>query len=366
MKILWLTWKDRKHPLAGGAEVVNEALAERLVADGHHVKLIVSGFAGGQAREAINGYEVIRVGGRYSVYWKTYRYYKKHLQGWANLVIDEVNTVPFFAKFYVKEPNLLFVHMLCRQIWFYESPFPVSLIGYLIEPIYLRLLSDRRVITVSESTKKDLMRHGFSSGNTEIISEGIEIEPLESLNKARKYPQPTLLSLGAIRPMKRTDHQIKAFELAKAQIPNLQLKIAGYPVGRYGRKIINLIERSPYRADIEYVGRANPDQKLELLRRCHLLLMTSVKEGWGLTVTEAASQGTPSIVYDVDGLRDSVRTEETGWIVEKNTPQAIANFVDKAFADRSLYQSLRKSGWEWSKQINFDESYRGFTKVLGQ
>ena len=37
MKILWLTWKDRKNPLAGGAEVVNEELAKRLVKDGHEV-----------------------------------------------------------------------------------------------------------------------------------------------------------------------------------------------------------------------------------------------------------------------------------------------------------------------------------------
>ncbi|RKY81760.1 glycosyltransferase family 1 protein, partial [candidate division KSB1 bacterium] len=44
MNLLWLTWKDRKHPLAGGAELVNEKLAKRLVQDGHRVIFLVGGY----------------------------------------------------------------------------------------------------------------------------------------------------------------------------------------------------------------------------------------------------------------------------------------------------------------------------------
>lgn len=120
MKILWFTWKDRKNPLAGGAELVNEELAKRLAKDGHEVVFLVAGFPGGTLEEKIHGYKIIRLGNRWSVYWLAYRYYKKNLAGWADLVIDEINTIPFFAKFYVRERNVLFVHMLCREIWFYE------------------------------------------------------------------------------------------------------------------------------------------------------------------------------------------------------------------------------------------------------
>ena len=77
-----------------------------------------------------------------------YKYYKKNLIGWANLVIDEVNTIPFFAKYYVKEKNIVFIHQLCREIWFYEMIFPLNLIGYFLEPIYLLFLSDRKTIKV--------------------------------------------------------------------------------------------------------------------------------------------------------------------------------------------------------------------------
>ncbi len=77
MKILWFTWKDRKNPLAGGAEVVNEELAKRLARNGHEVIFLVGGFNGGQKEEIIDGYKIIRLGNRWTVYWRAYGYYKK-------------------------------------------------------------------------------------------------------------------------------------------------------------------------------------------------------------------------------------------------------------------------------------------------
>ena len=141
---------------------MNEKIAEKLSKAGHEVIFLAGGFRGAAEEEGINGYKVIRVGGRWTVYWEARKYYKKHLAGWPDLVIDEINTIPFFAKFYAKEKNVLFIHQLCREIWFYQMFFPFNIIGYLLEPLYLRLLSDREVITVSESTKDDLLGYGFS------------------------------------------------------------------------------------------------------------------------------------------------------------------------------------------------------------
>ncbi len=364
MNILWFTWKDNKHPLAGGAEVVNEELAKRLVKDGHNVKLIVGGFKDGKSQEVIDSYEVIRLGGRISVYYKTWRYYKKNLQGWADLVIDEVNTMPFFAKFYVKEKNILFVHMLCRKIWFYQLPFPLSLAGFVIEPLYLRLLNDRRVITVSESTKRDLRRNGFKPKNIQIISEGINISTVKDLKTIKKYKLPTVLSHGAIRPMKRTLDQVKAFEIAKKTIPNLMMKISGESTGKYGQKVLRYIAKSTYATDIEYFGKTTQAKKIELMQKSHFILVTSVKEGWGLIVTEANSQGTPAIVYETDGLRDSVRNNKTGYICENSNLQGLAAKIEIALTDPNKYKNLCKNAWRFSKTNTFENSYKEFKKVL--
>ncbi len=365
MKILWLTWKDRSNPLAGGAEVVNEELAKRLVARGHQVTFLVGGFVGGTPEEVRDGYRIIRVGSRFTVYLAAYRYYRDHAAELApDLVIDECNTMPFFAGWYTGKPTVLFFHMLCRRIWFYEFPQPLSILGWLAEPVYLRLLKRSPVVTISESSRRDLVRQGFDARDIHLISQGIE--PAAASLDAPKYAVPTLLSLGAMRAMKRTLHQIKAFELAKAKVPNLRLMVAGDATGSYGQRVLMAIRQSPYAADIEYCGRVSPAEKWELMQRCHAIMVTSVKEGWGLIVTEAASQGTPAVVYDVDGLRDSVRQGITGFIAERNTPRGLADQAVKLLSDPARYERLRAAGSEWSKTITFERSCDDFESILHQ
>jgi glycosyltransferase involved in cell wall biosynthesis len=376
MKILWCTWKDRKNPASGGAEVVNEEIAKRLARDGHEVIFLVGGFKGGAPEEIVDGYRVVRLGNRWSVYWKAYRYYKKNLRGWADLVIDEVNTMPFFSKFYVREKNILFVHQLCREIWFYEMAFPLNVLGYVLEPIYLWLLCDRKVITVSESTKNDLLRYGFKPEKIAIISEGIEIAsvadlaappapaPASASRVPQKYEHPTILAFGSVRAMKRTAHIVKAFEIAKASVPDLELVLAGSAEGRYGAKILAHIKNSRYASSIKYVGTVSKEEKIALMQRSWLIAAASVKEGWGLTVTEAASQGTPAVVYNVDGLRDSVKDGKTGIVCKANTPENMAENILKLLENKEEYARLRKAGWEWSKEINFENSYRQFIEKI--
>ena len=105
MNYVWFTWKDPKHPEAGGAELVNDELAKRLVAEGHQVKFICGGFKDCKTTSMINGYEVIRVGNRFTLYWQAYRYYESNLADWADIVIEEINTIPFFTKLYIN-PSL--------------------------------------------------------------------------------------------------------------------------------------------------------------------------------------------------------------------------------------------------------------------
>jgi len=357
MRLLWFTWKDRKHPTAGGAEVLNEEHAKRLVEDGHEVIMIVGGFKGGKSTEIIDGYRVIRLGNKWTIYWEAYRYYKKHLSNWPDLIIEEINTFPFFTQFYAKQKRLLYIFQLCREIWFYEIFFPLNIIGYIIEPVYLLLLRTNKVITESQSTKNDLQKYGFKENNIHIVPIGIDIEPAKNPRKIRKYPDFTILSFGSIRSMKQTHHQLEAFELAKKDIPGLKMIVAGPMVGKYGEKFIQRIKSSPYKSDVTYLGTVSKQKKKELMQKSHALLVTSVKEGWGLVVTEAASQGTPAIVYDADGLRDSVKDGITGIICKKNTPGILSKNIVKLCKDKTLYNKLQKKIYGSITNLDLDQSY---------
>lgn len=358
MKIVLLNWKDIKHPLAGGAETLSHQIFKRLVKDGHDITMIVSKPKGQAQFDEIDGYKVVRMGNKLTLYPRAMFYYLKNLKSSADLVIDEINTIPFMAKFYAGKRNIVFIHQLAREIWFYEMPILISWIGFLLEPIYLWLLSNKKTITVSESSKKDLLKYGFKSENISIISEGTEIEPVKDLN-IEKYKEPTLLILGSIRAMKRTMDGVKAFELAREKIQDLKLIIAGNPEGSYGEKVHEYVLNSKYKDDIQFLGKVTFDKKKELMQKSHILLVNSVKEGWGLVVTEANSQGTVAVVYDVDGLRDSVINNVTG-IVTKVNVKSFAEGIVTLLGDTQLYGTLRANAYEKSKEITFEKAYEDF------
>ncbi len=411
-RLLWLSWKDRHHPLAGGAEVVTDQLLTRLAADGWEVMLLTARYQGSGPEQSLHGYRIIRRGNRLTVYWQAFRYYRQHLLNWPDIVVDEMNTIPFLAKWYVKQPHLLFAHMLCREIWLHQMRFPFSWLGFLLEPLYLKLLYRQPVITISQSTKDDLIKFGFSPSDIHIISEGIELEPVKVLtakawqeassvqfqasrdknigSKAARVQgskniktthhsplsappgaepathQPTLLLLGSLRKMKQPDQIVKAFEIAKLSIPSLRLEVAGAADDAYGQQVVRSLKTSPNSADIVYHGRVSENQKLQLMRDCHVICVASLKEGWGLIVTEANSQGTPAIAYNADGLRDSVRHQQTGLLTVATTPEAMAEQIVWLFNHPSQYQAMRQAAWQWSKQITFDRSYAQFKQIIAQ
>src|SRR5262249_15756089 len=146
--------------------------------DGHEVIFVTASNGTPVNNTKIDGYQVIRRGNRFSVYWRTYRYVMRNLADWPDLVIEEVNTVPFFSRFYLKHKGRLFFHMLGRKIWFYQLPLPASILGYSLEPLYLRLLSRDPAVAMSSSTKQDLQRYGFRADQVSVISEGIQLQPI--------------------------------------------------------------------------------------------------------------------------------------------------------------------------------------------
>jgi glycosyltransferase involved in cell wall biosynthesis len=369
MNILWLTWKDYTHPQAGGAEVVLRELSTRLVGEGHRVTFLTVRHPGSAKRESLDGIDIIRVGrSRYIHPFQALAHYMRRLRGKYDVIIEVVNTAPYFGVLFGGgAKTFLFYHQLAREIWFHETKAPLSYFGYhVLEPLANRMLARAKaqVITISNSTRQDLARFGFKPERARIISEGIEIEHLKTLRSIEKFVQPTLLSFGAIRGMKRTLDQVKAFEIAKQNVPQLRMIIAGDDSGPYAQAVLGHIAKSPFGADITVEGRVSKDRKIELMRRAHVIVVSSVKEGWGLIITEAASQGTPAVVYDADGLRDSVRHQQTGLITKQN-PQALATGITQLLQNQTVYQNMRRAAWRWSKQITFEQSYQDFKQALG-
>jgi O-antigen/teichoic acid export membrane protein len=163
MRILAFNWRDLAHPRAGGAEVYLQSVAREWVRCGHEVTIFCAAVDGKPARELADGVEIVRRGGRLGVYREARRYWRREGDGQYDLVVDCVNTRPFLCPRYVGNvPIVAVVHQVAREIWRYETPWPISVLGrYLLEPAWLRAYRDVPVVTVSESSRESLAKYGL-------------------------------------------------------------------------------------------------------------------------------------------------------------------------------------------------------------
>ena len=98
MRLLPCNWRDRTHPASGGAEVYTHELLKRWASAGHTVTQFASAIPGEPNRVIVDNVEIIRGGrGRLGVYDAARRWYESAGRGSFDLIIDEVNTRPFFC-----------------------------------------------------------------------------------------------------------------------------------------------------------------------------------------------------------------------------------------------------------------------------
>lgn len=320
MRILILNWKDLAHPAAGGAEVFTEEVARALVRRGHDVTFFAAAAPGRPEHEDVHGVSIVRRGSRLGVYRAARRFWADQASHPYDIVIDEINTRPFMTPRWLHDtPIVALIHQLAREIWFYETPFPVAVLGrYVLEPMWLRAYRDVPALTVSQSSAESLRRyHGWR--DVTVVPEGSTPHPVPDVEKE---PQPTLVFVGRLVAMKRPEDVIEAFKALETRGFGGRLWMIGD-----GPLRERLEPHAP--SGVEFLGRLNRDALLERLARAHVLVATSVREGWGLNVSEAAACGTPAIAYAVPGLVDSVHA--SGGLVVDSTPGALALALENFF-----------------------------------
>jgi glycosyltransferase involved in cell wall biosynthesis len=316
LRILILNWRDITHPNAGGAEVYTHTVANEWLKKGHSVTLFSAAVEGRPEYEDLGGIHIIRRGSRHGVYREAKQYYRREGRGNFDLVIDEVNTRPFGAPKWVDDvPVTALIHQVCREIWSYQTPFPVSFIGrYILEPLWLRGYRDVAIVTLSDSSKESLKKYGLRR----VVVVPVGHQPLERLPDVARETVPTLVFVGRLTPNKRPEDAIRAFGLLREKISDAVLWVIG--TGPLEDKL-----RMSAPDGVQFLGKISPYEKTERLARAHALVATSVREGWGLVVTEAAAVGTPTIAYDVAGLRDSVSASK-GVLSEPN-PSSLCSIL---------------------------------------
>lgn len=360
MNILILNWRDITHPLSGGAEVMLLEHAKAWHKDGAKITWFSSQTSRQASKEKINGIEYVRKGSHYTVFLWAFLFYLKGKLGSPDIVVDCFHFFPFFTPLYMRNKKILgVIHEVAGKVWFQNIFYPIALVGYFFEPLIIKIYKNRKFITVSGSTKKELSKIGISQSRIYVIENGIK-----PTNVVAKRNMNTLLFLGRISKDKGIEDAIEAFKIIHETLPNLKLKVIGKGENiSYIKKIKGKAKSLGLGKSIDFLGFLTEKEKYRFLGESTLLIHPSHKEGWGLTVIEANSMGTPVVGYNVEGLRDSIIDGKTGILVDSN-PKSLAGGIVKILENMKLYNEYSKNAKDWSRNFTWKKSAAKSLKVI--
>ena len=365
MKILALNWQDLTNPMAGGAEVHLEELLRRIAKRGHEITLFCSGYDSCLPEENIEGIRIIRRGNRYNFNliapWALRKLVR---QNSFDVLIEDINKIPFYTPVYLSLPTLVVVPHLFSTTVFREINFLLGLYIYLSEKPLVSVYKGRKFNVISESTASDIARRGVPKSDISVIHCGIDTETYSYDAGVRKFERPTVLYLGRIKKYKSIDDLIIAFDKVLKQVPDACMKIVG--AGDYLTRLKALAGRLKIRDKVDFPGFVSREKKVELLRRSHVAVYPSSKEGWGLTNIEANACGTAVIAANSPGLRDSVVHDRTGFLYEFGRTDQLAERLTQMLTDDETRSRLEKGGLEWVRKFNWDGAADEFLELLEQ
>lgn len=361
MKILILNWRDNGHLKAGGAELVTMEHAKGWVECGHSVTWLTSFYKGAKKDEIIDGVYMMRRSGSLLIYVWGFFYTLFRGQKY-DVIIDEIHAIPFFTPLSTKTKKIAFIHEVAGQIWDYMAPFPLNKIGKMFERFYFPLYRHIPFWTDAPSTINELNQMGIPKKN--IIAIPCPISRHISLSKGKKELTPTFIFVSRVVAMKGIEDVIKAFGFIVKELQHAKLYIVGGGEESYLNSLKKLIREHNLDKSIIFLGKVNENKKIEYMNKSHILLHASIKEGWGLVVLEAASQGTPAVVYNVAGLRDVVKNKKTGIVLENNSPQHLAFETIKLYNDKKRYKKYQEEGLNWVTSLTWDYSIKQSEELL--
>jgi glycosyltransferase involved in cell wall biosynthesis/cellulose synthase/poly-beta-1,6-N-acetylglucosamine synthase-like glycosyltransferase/O-antigen/teichoic acid export membrane protein len=353
LKFLIFNWRDTRHAWAGGAEIYVQEIARQWVQEGHHVTMFCGNDGRSPRNEVIEGVQIIRRGGTFSVYFWAVLYYVLRLRGIFDVVIDCENGIPFFSPLYVRKPTFLLIFHVHQKVFREHLRFPLAQIaGFLEARLMPFVYRNQRVLTISESSKQEIISLGLGRPkNVEVIKPGMKAWQF-STSDDTDYP--SFVYLGRLKPYKNIDVAITAFAEVVRKYPNAKLTIAGS--GESRQSLQKLAETLQISYAVKFVGHVSEEEKMSLLAKSWAALQPSSYEGWGITVIEANACGTPVIASNVSGLKDSILHNRTGILVKNQDVQAFSQAMLRLIEDYQSRMILSRQASRWAKMFSWEDS----------
>jgi glycosyltransferase involved in cell wall biosynthesis len=354
--VLFVNWRDITHPEGGGSERYVHRVAEGLAAAGLRVAMFCAAHDRAPADEVLNGVRIVRRGGRFAVYPRALLHVLRHR---PRMVVDVQNGLPFGSTLVTRRPVVALVHHVHREQWPIVFGRIGGAVGWWVESVLApRLYRRCRYVTVSQATADELAGLGVDPARISVVPNGMEPTPPVAAVPAT---EPRLVVLGRLVPHKRVEHAIEVVARLRDRRPGLRLSVVGE--GWWEDELRARATALGVTDIVDFHGFVDEQAKHEALARAWVHVCPSVKEGWGLVVTEAGAHRVPTVGYrSAGGLRESVLDGRTGVLVDDLDELTAA--VDRLLQNDGLRRTMGVAAARHAAAYSWPASVSGFAGVL--
>lgn len=224
------------------------------------------------------------------------------------------------------------------------------------------------IITVSHATQREIEeRFHIPAERINVIYEGVGDKEVSNnsfetacrdLSKEcapvlleRIKDQPYVLSINTLEPRKNIPRLIQAFERVQgSRAEPLHLVLAGGLGWKY-QEIFRIIENSPYKRRIHYVGYVTQEEKYTLLRHAVVFACISLAEGFGLGNLEAMLCGTPVVASDIPVFREVLGN--AACFVNPYDVEGVTERIQTILSDTKLRTQYQQLGKKRAQEFNW-------------
>jgi len=350
MKILWFAHRDIKHPKAGGAERNVYEVGKRLAKMNNEIHLVSVNSGNLPDYEIVDDIIIHRIRGNIMAHFYVPKMIKKIN---PDVIIDDLGqAVPWLSSWFTnKKVIVLFYHLHARSLPGQVNPFLAKIIT-IIEKNYRIIYKNNIFVTESNTSLKDLIALGIKNENIIKIPLGID---LNLFKPGKKSENVQLIYFGGLRKYKRPELAIRVYEMLYKEIENLKLIIVGS--GPMLNELKNYVNNKNY--NIIFTGRVSDEELAKLVRESWVNLHFSVTEGWGLSIMESSSSGTPTVALKAPGVVETINDGKNGFLVEN-----IDDFKEKILKIIENEDQFSKNARKFAENFSWDKTAELWLNIL--
>ena len=225
-----------------------------------------------------------------------------------------------------------------------------------IERCYFILYHGKVFVTESTTSKYDLISLEIKEDKITMIPPGVN---QKLFHPAVKSKYPSVVYFGGMRRYKRPLEVLYLLKSLHKKLDGLMLFIIG--TGSEERSMKELVNKWDMQDYVKFTGRISNKELSDIVASSWLNVHTSVTEGWGFSILEAASSGTPTVAYDVPGVTDAVENGFNGIKVKDSDRKALA---DAAFSILNDPERWWSSSTEVAKKYSWDKTAELWEKLI--